>query len=113
MKTMVETKDKELLQKLTRGGRTNFLEWFEIIADEFFEERVVEERVFVERIQERFYNDFTKQFLCLLPTLFFKFLFDRGVSDIVEPRSLSIEPPSNTKWAEKQKVWEKFVAERD
>ena len=83
MKKLVETKDKELLQKLTRGGCTNFLEWFEIITDEFFEERVVEERVFVERIQERFYNDFTEQFLCFLLTLLFKFLIDKGLVHIV------------------------------
>ena len=45
-----ETKDKELLQKLTRGGCTNLSEWFERIKDEFCEACVVEERVFVYRI---------------------------------------------------------------
>ena len=50
MKNMVEITDQELLQKLIRGGLTNLLKWFEKTADEFCEERIVEERVFVERI---------------------------------------------------------------
>ena len=54
MKNMVETKEKELLQSLMRGGRTNLSKWFEKITDKFCEERAVEERVFVESIQERF-----------------------------------------------------------
>ena len=46
-----------MLQKLIRGGCTNLSEWFEKIADKFCEERVVEERVDVESIEKRFYND--------------------------------------------------------
>ena len=78
-----ETKDKKLLHKPTRGGQTNLLEWFQRIVNKFCEEPIVEERVSVENIQEGFYNDFTEQFLCLLPTLLFKFLIDRGVGHIV------------------------------
>ena len=43
----------------------------------------------------------------------FKFLIDKGVGHIVEPPPLLIEPPPNTNWAEKQKAWEKFIAERE
>ena len=82
-------------------------------ADEFFEERVVQERVSIESIQDRFYNDFTEKFLYLLPTLLFKFLINKGEGHIVEPRPLLIEPPSNINWVEKQKGWEKCVVERE
>ena len=60
MNQLEETKDKELLQKFTRGGRTNMSKWFERIAEKFCEEHVVEERVSVDRIQERFYKKFIK-----------------------------------------------------
>ena len=73
----------------------------------------MEERVFVKNIKKRFYNDFTEQFPFSLSALLFKFMIDRGVGHIVEPRPSLIEPPSNTKWAENQKVWEKFVVERE
>ena len=74
----------------------NLLEWFEKIADEFYEDSAVEERVSVESIEKRFYNDFTEQFPFSLSTLLFKFMIDRGVGHIVEPRPSLIEPPSNT-----------------
>ena len=73
----------------------------------------MEERVSIKSIEKRFYNNFTEQFICSLLTLLFKFLIDRGVGHIVEPRPSLIEPPSNTNWAEKQKAWEKFIAERE
>ena len=89
------------------------MEWFENIADEFCEEQVVEERTSVEIIKKKLYIDLTEQFLCSLLTLLFKFLIEKGVGDIVEPRPLLCEPPQNTNWAEKQKKWEKFIAERE
>ena len=54
------TKDQELLQKLSRGGRTNLSEWFEKIADEFCQEQAIEERVSVESIEKIFYIEFTE-----------------------------------------------------
>ena len=108
-----ETKDQELLGKLIQGGRTNLLEWFEKIADEFYQEQAVEERVSVESIEKRFYTDFTKKFLCSQPTLLFKFLIDRGVGHIVEPRPSLTKPPSNTNWAENKKAWENFITESE
>ena len=71
-------------------------EWFEKNANEFCEEQAVEERVLVESIEKRFYTDFTEQFIYSLTTLLFKFLIDRGVGHIVEPRPSLIEPPGNT-----------------
>ena len=60
-------------------------EWFEKIAD-FCEEKAVEDRTCVENVKEKFYTDFTEQFLCSLPTLLFKFLIKKGEGHIVEPR---------------------------
>ena len=94
------TKDQELLKKLIQGGITNLFEWFEKIVDELCQEQAVEERVSVEIIEERFYTEFTEQFIYSLLTLLFKFLIDRGVGHIVEPRPSLIELPANTNWAE-------------
>ena len=95
------TKEQQLLEKLIQGGRTNLSKWFEKIADEFCEEQAVEDRTSVETVKEKFYTDFTEQFLCSLPTLLFKFLIENGASHIVEPRPPLCEQPSNTNWAEK------------
>ena len=110
MKKLKATKDQQLLDKLIQGGRTNLSEWFENITDEFCEEQAIEERTSVETIQKKFYTDLTKQFLCSLPTLLFKFLIENRVGHIVEPRPLLCEPPQNTNWAEKQKKWEYFLS---
>ena len=88
-------------------------EWFEKITDEFCEEQAVEDRTSVETIKKKFYTNLTKQFLCSLPTLLFKFLIDKGVGHIVEPRPSLRKPPLNPNWAEKQKRWEKFIAKRE
>ena len=96
MKNTEATKDQQLLQKLIQGGRTNLSEWFEKIRDEFCEEQAIEERTSIETVQKRFYTDLTKQFLCSLPTLLFKFLIEKGVGHIVEPHpSLHKQPPNS------------------
>ena len=43
MKKPEGTKDQQLLEKLIHGGRTNLSEWFEKIADDFYEEQAVED----------------------------------------------------------------------
>ena len=88
-------------------------EWFEKIIDDFCEEQAVEDRTSVETVKEKFYTDFTEQFLCSLLTLLFKFLIEKGARHIVKPRPPLHEQPSNSNWAEKQRKWEKFIAERE
>ena len=88
-------------------------EWFEKIANEFYEKQAVEERSSVETIKKKFYTDLTEQFLCFLSTLLFKFLIEKGVGHIVEPHPSLRGPPLNPNWVEKQKRWEKFIAERE
>ena len=79
----------------------NLSEWFEKITDDICEEQDIEERTLIETIQKKFYTDLTKQFLCSLPTLLFKFLIEKGVGHIVKPRPLLCKPPQNTNWEEK------------
>ena len=90
------TKEQQLLEKLIRGGRTNLSEWFEKTVDDFYEEQVVEDKTLVETVKEKFYTDFIEQFLCSLPTLLFKFLIEKGVAHIVEPRPSLHEQPINS-----------------
>ena len=89
------------------------LEWFEKITDDFCEEKAVEDRTLVETVKNKFYTGLTEQFFCSLPTFLFKFLIEKGVGHIVEPRPSLHRLPLNPNWAEKQKRWEKFIAERE
>ena len=95
MKKPEGTKYQQLLEKLIHRGRTNLSEWFEKIADKFYEEQVVEDRTLVETVKEKFYTDLTEQFLCSLLTLLFKFLIEKGVGHIVEPHPSLHRPPLN------------------
>ena len=113
MKKSEATKDQELVDKLIWGGRTNLSEWFEKITDEFCKEKAIEDRTSIEIIQKKFYIDLTEQFLCSLPTLLFKFLIEKGVGHIVEPRPSLHELPPNSSWAKKQKKWDKFIDGRE
>ena len=88
-------------------------EWFEKIINELCKDQAIEERTLVETIEKRFYTDLIKQFMCSLLTLLFKFLIEKGVGHIVEPRPSLHKLPPNSNWAEKQKKWEKFIAERE
>ena len=103
MRKQDRIKEKQLLEKLIRGGRTNLSKWFEKITDEFYEEQAVKDRTLVETVKEKFYTDLTEQFMCSLLTLLFKFLIEKGVGHIVEPRPSLHELPSNSNWAKKQK----------
>ena len=111
MKKPKASKDQQLLENMIRGG--NLSEWFEKIADEFCEEQAIEDRNSVETIQNKFYTDLTEQFCFSLPALLFKFLIEKGVGHIIKPRPSLCEPPQNFNWAEKQRKWEKFIAERE
>ena len=75
-------------------------EWFEKITDDFCEEKAVEDRTSVETVKEKFYTDFTEQFLCSLSTLLFKFLIEKGIGHIVEPHPSLHELPSKFSWVE-------------
>ena len=87
--------------------------WFEKITDDFCEKQAVEDRTSVEIVKEKFYIDLTEQFLCSLPTLLFKFLIEKGVGHIFEPRPSLPELPSNSNWAENQRKWETFIVEME
>ena len=78
-------------------------EWFEKIVDDFCEEQAVEDKNSVETVKEKFYTDLTEKFMCSFSTLLFKFLIEKGVGHIVEPRPSLHELPSNSNWAEKQR----------
>ena len=90
--TKLEDHDNWLLmQKLNNGGRKKLFEWIGNIVDEFFEEQAIKECTLFDNVKHRFDDDFHDSFLCTIPTLLFKFLIDKGVAHIVEPR-----PPLET-----------------
>ena len=93
---MSEEKSRQLLHKLTNGGRTNLLEWVENIIDNFCEEQAIDERTSYDSIKDQFHDDFHESFLCTIPTLLFKFLIDKDVAHIVEPRPPLVKPRSDT-----------------
>ena len=108
---MSEAKNRQLLHKLTNGGRTNLSEWVENIIDEFCKEQAIDERTLYDSIKHQFHDDFHESFLCTIPTLLFKFLIDKGVAHIVEPRPLLVKPRSDT---DRKRVsrWKQFVEEQ-
>ena len=89
------------------------MEWFEKIADDFYDEQAVKDRTLVETVKEKFYIDLVEQFLCSLPTLLFKFFIEKGVAHIVEPRPSLHKLPTKSNCVEKQRKWEKFIVERE
>ena len=105
---MNEEKNWQLLHKITNGGRTNLSEWVENIIDNFCEEQAINERTSYDSIKDHFHDNFHESFLCTISTLLFKFLIDKGVAHIVEPRPPLVEPRSNTdkKWVSR---WKQFV----
>ena len=93
---MSEAKNQQLLHKLTNSGRTNLSEWVENIIDNFCEEQAIDETTSYDNIKDHFHDDFHENFLCTILTLLFKFLIDKGVAHIVEPRPPLFEPRSDT-----------------
>ena len=86
-------------------------EWFEHIADNFCEEQDIDERVSFGNIKDHFHDDFHERFLYTIPTLLFKFLINKSVAHIVEPRPPLIKPRSDN---DKKKIsrWKQFVEEQ-
>ena len=101
---MNEVKNRQLLHKLTNGGRTNLSEWVENIINNFCKEQAIDERTSYDSIKDRFHDDFHERFLCTIRTLLFKFFIDKGVAHIVEPRS-NIDR-KQVSW------WKQFVEEQ-
>ena len=100
------------MHMLRNGGRTNLSEWDEPIVDKFCEEKAIDERASFDNIKSCFHDDLHEIFLCTIPTLLFKFLIDKGVAHIVEPRPLLVEPRSNND-RECIKRWEKFIKNQE
>jgi hypothetical protein len=73
----VEAHVREILTP--NGRKSNLYEWFEKIINDFYEEQAIEEQTSFDEIKSRFYDDFHKIFFCIVPTLLFKFLIDKGV----------------------------------
>ena len=89
---MNEAKNRQLFHKLTNNGKTNLSEWVKNIINEFCEEQAINERTSYDSIKDQFHDDFHESFLCTIPTLSIKFIIDKGVAHIVEPRTLLVEP---------------------
>ena len=93
---MNQEKNRQLMHKLTNGGRTNLSEWVENIIDNFCEEQAIDERALYDNIKDHFHDDFHESFLCTILTLLFKFLIDKGVAHIVRPRPPLVKPRFDT-----------------
>ena len=112
MKKLADPEEAKLLNKLINGGRTNLTEWVESICKEFCEDEATETYSSIQNIKRQFFSDLHDSFFYLLPVLLQKFLIDKGVGHIVEPRPLLGQHP-NMNWEERQKAWERFIKERE
>ena len=86
-------------------------EWVKNIIDNFCEEQAIDERTSYNSIKDRFHDNFHESFLYTILTLLLKFLIDKGVAHIVEPRPALVEPRSDT---DRKRVsqWKQFVKEQ-
>lgn len=100
------------MHTLRNGGRINLSEWVERIVDNFCEIQAINERASFDSIKNRFHDDFHESFLCTIPTLLFKFLIEKGVVHIVEPRPPLVKPrfENDRKCISR---WEKFVENQE
>ena len=94
-------------------------EWVKQIVDNFCEEQAIDERASFDSIKNHFHGDFHEIFLYTIPTFLFKFLIDKGIAHIIEPRPPLVEPQCNNdrkriSWWEKiveNQEWKQFVKE--
>ena len=105
---MSQERSWQLMHTLRNDERTNLSEWVEQIVDDFCEEQAINERASFDNIKNSLHNDFHKIFLYTVPTFLFKFLIDKGVAQIVEPRPPLVEPRSDND-RECISRWEKFI----
>ena len=86
MKKPADPEEEKLLSKLVNGGRTNLTEWVESICKEFFEDEATKTYSSLQSIESQFFSDLHDSFFYLLLVLLHKFLIEKGVGHIVEPR---------------------------
>ena len=97
---------------LRNSGRTNLSKWVEQIVDRFCKEQDIDERDSFDNIKSHFHDNLHAIFLCTISTLIFKFLINKRIAHIVEPRPPLVEPQSN-KDREHIKRWEKFIKNQE
>ena len=104
MKKPADPEEAKLLSTLINGSWTNLTEWVESICKEFCEDEAAETYSSLQSIESQFFSDLHDSFFCLLPVLLHKFLIEKGVAHIVEPRPLLGRRP-NTNWEERERAW--------
>jgi hypothetical protein len=100
------------MHTLQNGGRTNLSEWVEQIVNNFSQEQAIDERASFDSIKNHFHDDFHESFLSTVSTFLFKFLIDKGIAHIIEPRPPLVEP-----WSDNDRncisQWEKFIENQE
>jgi len=103
-------RDVELMTRIINGEQTNLYKWFDQVYEYFCEERAINEHTSIEEIRSHFYNGFHETFFYTLPIFSHKFLNDKDVGHIVEPRPL-VNVPCITNLKYKLKYWEGLFEE--
>jgi hypothetical protein len=83
-------------------------EWFENIANKFYEEQAIKKRTSFDNIKQRYYENFHDILLCTIPSLLHKFLLEKGVVHIMDYRTPLFEP-INIDWKHIKQRWEQFL----
>ena len=81
------------------------LEWAKQIVNEFYKEQAIDKRGSFNNVKIFFHNDLHEIFICTILTFIFKFLINKGVANIIEPRPPLVDPWSYNDW-EHIKRWE-------
>lgn len=105
-KVLHEPRAKSIVNEHTLKRRQKkLLEWVERIVDSFCEEQAIDETASFDNIKDHFHDDFHESFIYIVLTLLFKFLIDKDVAHIVEPRS-----DNDKKWIT---WWKQFIEEQE
>ena len=107
-----EFENNLLMHNLCNDGWTNLTEWDEKIVNELCEQQEIEAITSFDDVTKFFHDDLHESFLSTISTLLFKFLIDKGVANIVEPRPLHIEPNFYT-GLERLRNWEKIIKNQE
>lgn len=99
-----------LMQNLSNDDRTNLSKCFEQIVDGFCEEKAIKEITSFNKVKSIFHDEFHESFLCIVSTLLFKFLINKGVVHIFKPRT-PLAIPCYIDWHKTKREWEKLVKE--
>lgn len=107
--TIIKDHDNLLLmKKMKNDGQTNLSKWFEMIVAKFYGEQSIKEHIAFNEVKYKFCDDLNDTYMCIVPTIIFKFLIDKVISHIVKPQP-PLAIPCCINWNQQIIEWKYFL----